>query len=334
MPKSLAFSLPTPPIFLFWLAVVLIGSSHWLGFITPPVALAMGLAFALAFEHPYRRQSSTTMKWLLQASVVGLGFGINFTSILHAGEKGFGFAVASIAGTLVLGWLLGNFLGVGEKASRLISVGTAICGGSAIAAIAPIIEADDAEVSVALGTVFVLNALALFIFPALGSALGLTQEQFGLWAAIAIHDTSSVVGAAAKFGAEALSTATTVKLSRALWIVPLALGAAVWMKRKRPLASASANASANAPSTTVALPYFVVLFILASLVNTFVPGASSLGTWLVPAAKTGLTLTLFLIGAGLSKKMLASVGIQPMVQGFLLWIAISAASLFAILHLL
>ncbi|MFY7998072.1 MAG: YeiH family protein [Candidatus Kapaibacteriota bacterium] len=328
MPKPTAFSLTTISKFLFWLAVLLIGGSHWLGFITPPVALAMGLAFALAFKHPYRSESTTTVKWLLQASVVGLGFGMNFTSVLQAGAKGFGFTVVSIVGTLALGWLLGNLLGVGSKSSRLISVGTAICGGSAIAAVAPIIEAEEAEISVALGTVFVLNALALFIFPALGTALGLTQEQFGLWAAIAIHDTSSVVGASAKFGAEALATATAVKLSRALWIVPIALGAAFWMKRKR-----SFNTT-NAPAKAVNLPYFVLFFIIASLINTFVPGASNLGVWLVPVAKTGLTLTLFLIGTGLSREMLASVGIKPMIQGVVLWIAISTASLFAIIHLL
>jgi uncharacterized integral membrane protein (TIGR00698 family) len=328
MPKPTAFSLTTISKFLFWLAVLLIGGSHWLGFITPPVALAMGLAFALAFKHPYRSESTTTVKWLLQASVVGLGFGMNFTSVLQAGAKGFGFTVVSIVGTLALGWLLGNLLGVGSKSSRLISVGTAICGGSAIAAVAPIIEAEEAEISVALGTVFVLNALALFIFPALGTALGLTQEQFGLWAAIAIHDTSAVVGASAKFGAEALATATAVKLSRALWIVPIALGAAFWMKRKR-----SFNTT-NAPAKAVNLPYFVLFFIIASLINTFVPGASNLGVWLVPVAKTGLTLTLFLIGTGLSREMLASVGIKPMIQGVVLWIAISTASLFAIIHLL
>lgn len=330
MPKpiAIAFSLTMIPKFLFWLAVLLIGGSHWLGFITPPVALAMGLAFALAFKHPYRSESTTTVKWLLQASVVGLGFGMNFTNVLQAGAKGFGFTVVSILGTLALGWLLGNLLGVGSKSSQLISVGTAICGGSAIAAVAPIIEAEEAEISVALGTVFVLNALALFIFPALGTALGLTQEQFGLWAAIAIHDTSSVVGASAKFGAEALATATAVKLSRALWIVPIALAAAFWMKRKR-----SFNTT-NAPAKAVNLPYFVLFFIIASLINTFVPGASNLRVWLVPVAKTGLTLTLFLIGTGLSREMLASVGIKPMIQGIVLWIAISTASLFAIIHLL
>lgn len=318
---------------LFWLLLVIIASGFWLTWISPPVALLLGLGFALTTDHPYRQESSKAMKWLLQASVVGLGFGMNITSVLKAGQTGFGFTVASIAGTLGLGLLLGKILGVQQKASQLIAVGTAVCGGSAIAAVAPVIEAEDAEISVALGTVFVLNAVALFVFPPLGTALGLTQEQFGIWAAIAIHDTSSVVGAASKYGAEALSIATTVKLSRALWIIPITLGAAfVVLRKQRTMTSVihSPLATDASPKTAIHLPYFIGFFIVASLINTFIPGASVLGLLLVPIAKIGLSLTLFLIGAGLSRQMLVSVGLKPLLQGLVLWIAISLAALWAV----
>ncbi|MCU0424059.1 MAG: putative sulfate exporter family transporter [Candidatus Kapabacteria bacterium] len=310
---------------LFGLGIVLVLGSYWIPQISPPLALALGLVFALTGEHPYRTQSTQAMKWLLQASVVGLGFGMNIMSVIKAGQTGFFFTLASILGTLGIGMMLGKLLGVRKGASQLISVGTAICGGSAIAAVAPVIKAEEAEISVALGTVFVLNALALFIFPPLGAALGLTQEQFGIWAAIAIHDTSSVVGAASKYGAEALSIATTVKLSRALWIIPITLGAALLLHRNH-----RQGAQENSPKTKIQIPYFIGFFVLASLVNTFLPGASVLGLWLVPLAKTGLTLTLFLIGTGLSRTMLASVGVKPLVQGVVLWIGISVAALWAV----
>lgn len=314
---------------LFWLLLAIIASGYWLTWISPPIALLLGLGYALTFEHPYRKASSTAMKWLLQASVVGLGFGMNFLSVLKAGQTGFGFTVASIVGTLGLGLFLGKILDFQQKVSQLIAVGTAICGGSAIAAVAPVLEAEDAEISVALGTVFVLNAVALFAFPPIGAALGLTEHQFGLWAAIAIHDTSSVVGAATKYGAEALSTATTVKLSRALWIIPISLAAALWMKRKHTSTTAEIRSSAR-----VMIPYFIVFFLGASLINTFVPGASNLAFVLVPLAKTGLMVTLFLIGAGLSRTMLAKVGLKPFLQGVLLWISISGTALLSILYFL
>lgn len=322
---------------LFWLGVAIVLSSVWLPIISPPVALALGILFAFTVEHPHRQASSRTIKWLLQASVVGLGFGINAYSIVKAGQTGVGFTIAGIAGTLSLGLLLGKFLGVRGHSSYLISVGTAICGGSAIAAVAPVLKADDTEISVALGTVFVLNALALFLFPPLGSALGLTQEQFGVWAAIAIHDTSSVVGAAAKFGSEALTTATTVKLSRALWIIPVTLATALWVRKSAAAAlsnESSNEASVSASGTKVAIPYFVLLFILASVITTFLPGASTLGAYIVPLAKAGLTLTLFLIGTGLSKTMLLTVGIKPLLQGVVLWVAVSALALWSVISFL
>jgi uncharacterized integral membrane protein (TIGR00698 family) len=310
---------------VFWLGVAIVLSSVWLPIISPPVALAMGIVFAFTVEHPYRKASSDAMRWLLQASVVGLGFGINAYSIVKAGQTGVGFTIAGIAGTLAFGTLLGSLFGVRKRASYLISVGTAICGGSAIAAMAPVLKADDAEISVALGTVFLLNAAALFLFPPLGMALGLTQEQFGVWAAIAIHDTSSVVGAAAKFGTEALAIATTVKLSRALWIIPITLATALWMQR-----NAAKQGADNASRAKITIPYFVLFFVLASVITTFVPGASMLGLYLVPLAKVGLTLTLFLIGTGLSKTMLSAVGIKPLLQGVVLWIVVSALALWSV----
>lgn len=322
---------------LFWLGVAIVLSSVWLPIISPPVALALGILFAFTVEHPHRQASSRTIKWLLQASVVGLGFGINAYSIVKAGQTGVGFTIAGIAGTLSLGLLLGKFLGVRGHSSYLISVGTAICGGSAIAAVAPVLKADETEISVALGTVFVLNALALFLFPPLGTSLGLTQEQFGVWAAIAIHDTSSVVGAAAKFGSEALATATTVKLSRALWIIPVTLATALWVRNSAAAAlgkESSHEASASASGTNIAIPYFVLFFMLASVITTFLPGASVLGAYIVPLAKAGLTLTLFLIGTGLSKTMLLTVGIKPLLQGVVLWVAVSALALWSVISFL
>ncbi|MDT8287849.1 MAG: putative sulfate exporter family transporter, partial [Elusimicrobiales bacterium] len=220
---------------------------------SPPLALALGLALALTVGHPFRAHNGRAVKYLLQASVVGLGFGMNFRAVLAAGSAGAGYTAITIAATLAAGLLAGRLLGVGRKTSALISAGTAVCGGSAIAALAPILDADEHEISVALGTVFILNAAALFLFPPLGHAAGLSQTQFGLWSAIAIHDTSSVVGAAARYGGEALELATTVKLARALWIVPLALAAALLAGKK---------------NAKIAMPYFIFAFLLASALAT------------------------------------------------------------------
>jgi len=223
------------------------------GWISPPIALAMGLVFALVIGNPLPCLAQKTSKLLLQASVVGLGFGLNLGTLLAAGRTGIGFTVCSIVGTLLLGWWVGRMLKVDSQASTLVSCGTAICGGSAIAAVAGVIKADGRAVSVALGTVFLLNAVALFIFPPIGHALHLSQNQFGVWSAIAIHDTSSVVGAAAKYGDEALRVATTVKLVRALWIVPLALGLAFFTGRK---------------GAKIAWPWFILFFVAAACVRT------------------------------------------------------------------
>ena len=284
---------------------------------SPPVALALGLLLAQTLGNPFPTQTKAATARLLQYSVVGLGFGMNAHAAAQAGRAGILFTVASIFGTLVLGYFAGRWLGLGRHVTHLISCGTAICGGSAIAAVGPVLRAKDEEMSVALGTVFVLNAIALFAFPPIGHALAMTQQQFGLWCAIAIHDTSSVVGAAKVYGDQALQVATTVKLARALWIIPVSIGTALISKQK---------------GVKITIPYFIFGFIAAMLLNTYVPALHPLGPELVALAKVGLTLTLFFIGAGLSAKTVRSVGIKPYVLGIVLWLVISTGSLYVILH--
>ncbi len=279
----------------------------------PPLALALGLLFALTLGSPFNTSRPT--KLLLQISVVGLGFGMNLQKVLEAGHSGILFTLATIAGTLLLGYLLGRAMHISSGTAHLISSGTAICGGSAIAAVGPVIGATDEEMSVSLGTVFILNSVALFIFPLIGAALQLTHSQFGIWSAIAIHDTSSVVGAAAAYGAEALQIATTVKLTRALWIVPLTLGTAYAFRRT---------------TGRVAIPWFILFFLLASLVRTYVPAPAITWDVLVRIARIGLTVTLFLIGSALSRQSLAKVGFRPLILGVTLWVLISIAGLWAV----
>lgn len=249
---------------------------------------------------------------------------MNFTAAMAAGKQGFLFTVASILGTLILGAIVGKLLGIDKKISHLISSGTAICGGSAIAAVSPVIDAKEEQISVSLGIVFILNSVALFIFPPIGHWLLLSGQQFGLWSAIAIHDTSSVVGAASAYekytiGAGALGVATTVKLARALWIIPVTLGSAFLFKSEK---------------KSVKIPWFIGWFVVAMLINTYVPQIQPYSKYVVMAAKIGLTVTLFLIGSGLSKKAIQSVGIRPFIQGVLLWIVISVTSLYAVMHLI
>jgi uncharacterized integral membrane protein (TIGR00698 family) len=284
---------------------------------SPPIALALGLALALTLGHPFASRNSKATKLLLQTSVVLLGFGMNLQKVVEAGRTGFVFTIVTIVGTLLLGFLIGRAMNISRTTSHLISSGTAICGGSAIAAVGPVVNATDEEMSVALGTVFILNSIALFIFPMIGHRLGMTQSQFGVWAAIAIHDTSSVVGAAAKYGADALQIATTVKLTRALWIVPVTLATAFFFKRK---------------SAKVTIPWFILWFVVASVLRTYIAAPAEVWSTLTMLAKIGLTITLFLIGAGLSRKSIAAVGARPLILGILLWIAISSVSLFAVLR--
>ena len=281
------------------------------GYLSPPFALAAGLIYGLTFVHPYSLDAKRMSTLLLQGSVVGLGFGMDLQQVLQVGQSGFFYTAASISFAMLLGWGLGAILNVKKSVSFLISAGTAICGGSAIAAIAPISGASEEEIAVSLGTVFVLNSVALLTFPAIGSALHLTQMQFGLWAALAIHDTSSVVGASAKFGAVALAVGTTVKLARALWIVPMSVGTAFLRKSK----------------ARIRWPWFILFFCLAAVANTYVHVFQPVYPALKHMGVVGLTVTLFLIGTGLSKKTLAEVGVRPLLQGVLLWIVVASGSL-------
>ncbi len=284
--------------------------------ISAPIALLLGIVVSNFIGHPFSAAASKFTKYLLQASVVGLGFGINAQSALQAGSQGLLFTVATIFGTLLLGYLVGKMLKVDDKTSQLVSVGTAICGGSAIAAVSPIIQAEQKQISVSLGIVFILNSVALFVFPVIGHLLDLSQAQFGLWSAIAIHDTSSVVGAASEYGPEALKIATTVKLARALWIIPVSFGMAFLYKNS---------------AGKVTIPYFIGWFVVAMLLNSYLTPVQTISPYLVSLAKAGLKLTLFLIGASLSIKMLQSVGPRAMVQGLVLWLVISLVSLWVIM---
>jgi uncharacterized integral membrane protein (TIGR00698 family) len=289
------------------------------GLASPPVALALGLIFGLGFSafgltHPYGAGARKLSRWLLQASVVGLGFGMDLHEVIRVGRSGFLYTLLSISFTMLAGMVLAELFKVERKPAFLISTGTAICGGSAIAAVGPITHASDEEMAISLGTVFVLNSVALLTFPFLGAALHLTQTQFGLWAALAIHDTSSVVGAAAKYGVVALAVGTTVKLARALWIVPVALATAVVKGAK----------------AKIQWPWFIALFCLAAVCNTYLPaGAPAYGP-LTKLAKIGLTVTLYLIGSGISVATLKEVGHRPLLQGVALWLLVSVASLWLI----
>lgn len=270
------------------------------------------------FGNPFIEFNHKAITFLLQFSVVGLGFGMNASNAFSAGKEGFVLTIASIFSTLIFGFLLGKWLKTEKKTSHLISCGTAICGGSAIAAISPVIKSNENQTSIALGVIFMLNSIALFVFPFIGHQLGLSQKDFGLWCAIAIHDTSSVVGAANKYGAEALQIATTVKLARALWIIPISLLTAIIFKNK---------------NSKIKIPYFIGLFILAMLMNSYVPKVSVFAPYVVNVAKIGLTITLFLIGATLNITTLKSVGVKPLLQGIFLWIFIAALALGSILYL-
>ena len=294
----------------YWLCAI---GSLWT---SPAVALFMGIAIALTIGAPYTKSNKKLSKYLLQAAVVGLGFGMNLHSSLAAGKEGMLFTIVSVVGVMIMGVLLGRLLKVNPKNAYLISSGTAICGGSAIAAVAPIIDADDNDTSLALATIFILNAVALFIFPPIGEALGLTQQQFGTWAAIAIHDTSSVVGAGAAYGEEALQVATTIKLTRALWIFPLALVSILIFRSK---------------GKRIAIPWFIFLFILAMLANTYLAIPEQINSMVVRVARKALSVTLFLIGCGLSLGAIRKVGAKPLILGVALWVLISVLSLLVVI---
>jgi len=296
---------------VIFILCLLVSSS---GFVSTPVALVIGLVFGLLFPHPYSRQTKAASKYLLQASVVGLGFGMNLHQVIQAGRSGFVYTALGISFALLVGMGLGVLFQVKRVPAFLISTGTAICGGSAIAAVGPITEASDEEMAVALGTVFMLNSIALLTFPQIGTALKMTQQQFGLWAALAIHDTSSVVGAAAKYGAVALGIATTVKLARALWIVPVSLGTAMVRGAK----------------AKIQWPWFIGLFCLAAVCKTYLPAGAGAYSLAVKVAKIGLTATLFLIGSGISVGTIKRVGHRPLLQGIILWLIVLTGTLWLI----
>lgn len=296
---------------LFFIGVILAAS----GLISPPLALLGGFAYGLALAHPFHVESRNLSKFLLQASVVGLGFGMNLREVIHAGRTGFVYTALSIAGAMLFGLGLGYLMQVKSKAAFLISAGTAICGGSAIAAVGPIADASEEEMAVSLGTVFILNSVALLLFPFIGLALHMSETQFGLWSALAIHDTSSVVGATAKYGPTALAVGTTVKLARALWIIPLSVATAVILKSK----------------ARIQWPWFILLFCIAAVLNTVAPAFNPVFAILSRLGRIGLNVTLFLIGTGLNKETLTNVGVRPLLQGFTLWVVVGVGTLALIL---
>jgi uncharacterized integral membrane protein (TIGR00698 family) len=306
-----AENLKTVLIKTFFFAGLIVSAS---GTISPPVALTAGILFGLSVAHPLPADSKDLSRFLLQASVVALGFGMNLHEVIKAGRSGFVYTALGISFALAVGLGLGKLLQVRGNSSFLITAGTAICGGSAIAAVGPIIQADEQEMAVALGTIFILNSVALLVFPMIGWALHLTEPQFGLWAALAIHDTSSVVGAASKYGAAALVVGTTVKLARALWIVPLAL----------------ITAAVKRSNSRVKLPWFILFFCLAAVVNTYVPNIARLTQAFFTLGRFSLTAVLFLIGTSISRSALKEVGWRPLAQGILLWLVVALTSLYFI----
>lgn len=295
---------------LFFLLLIL-SVTPWCG---PATALTAGVLFSLLVGTPYPKGSSVWSRRLLQLSVVGLGFGVGIIDVWHAGREAVLYTPVSIALTVAAGLLLGRMFGTPPKASILVSFGTAICGGSAIAAMAPVINADDEDIAVSLATVFSLNAVALILFPPLGHIFGLTERQFGLWAALAIHDTSSVVGAASAYGASALAIGTTVKLARAVWIAPSALVASRFTHTR----------------TKTGMPLFIIGFIAAASLRSLLPSLLPLWQALALLARQGLVITLFLVGNGLTREVLRRVGIRPLAQGAILWIIVSAAVMAAV----
>lgn len=283
--------------------------------ISPAIALFIGLVYALIFKNPYPKFNKKTSKYLLQASVVGLGFSMNVNESLKSGSDGMLFTIASVFGVMIIGVLIGHWLNINRKTSYLISSGTAICGGSAIAAVGPVVKANENEMAVSLGVIFILNAIALFIFPPLGHYFDLTETQFGTWAAIAIHDTSSVVGAGEAFGPTALHTATLIKLTRALWIIPLALITMLIFRDK---------------TKKISIPWFIFLFIIAMIINTYCNIPYEVSKTLAWLSKKGLILTLFLIGASLSISSIKNVGVKPLLLAIALWIIIGVSSFFVV----
>lgn len=307
-------------IYIILIVMMLIPVSYFIGGdepVSPAFALLLGLIFAFTFENPFPKFNKKCSKYLLQASVVGYGFSMNLIKSLQSGAEGMTFTVVSVVGVMIIGVALGYWLHIERKTAYLISSGTAICGGSAIAAVGPVLKANDNDMAVSLGVVFILNAIALFIFPPLGHLAGMSETQFGTWAAIAIHDTSSVVGAGDAYGDTALEVATLIKLTRALWIIPLALVTMLVFRDK---------------SAKISIPWFIFLFILAMVINTYAGLPVEFGKTMAFWAKKGMVITLFLIGASLSLKSIRAVGIKPLVLAIMLWIVIGVSSFFVVMN--
>ena len=313
---------------LHWALFALIALVMLLPLVTPPMGLAAGLVFALLFGSPLGAKNSKWASQLMKVCIVGLGFGISFAAVLNAGSTGLWITGIAAMSVVASGVILGALMRVDRTAARLISSGTAICGGSAIAALAPVLRAKSEAIAVALAVVFILNAVALYLFPPVGMALGLNQEQFAIWSAIAIHDTASVVGAAASFGDQALELATVLKLARALWIVPLVLVFA-WVVRRAMLHE---NAS-EGDAVKMQWPWFIGVFVLASACRSLLPEGQAVFDGIAAAARQLLVLTLFLIGAGLSIEALKSVGVRPLLHGVLLWLLTGGLTLWFVLSL-
>ncbi len=294
----------------------LLATACLLPWISAPIALLAGIIFTNVFRPTTVKSKSSIVKRLLQISIIGLGFGMNINNALEVGKEGLILTIFTLIFVFLLGWGLSKIFGLDKKISYLISSGTAICGGSAIAAVAPLIKANEKEISIAIGTVFILNAVALFAFPVIGHVLELTQHDFGVWSAIAIHDTSSVVGAASQYGEEALEIATTVKLSRALWIIPLSIITMIIFRQTE---------------NGIKFPYFILLFIIAMLISSWLPQFTDFFGWISYFAKRLLVLTLFLVGTQLTLETIKTAGVKSMLFGSILWVIISVVSLLLIL---
>jgi uncharacterized integral membrane protein (TIGR00698 family) len=299
---------------------VLLAVACLLPWAPPWAALIAGMALALTLGNPFAAQSKSWSKILLQVSVVLLGFSMDLGKVIAAGRDGILFAFLSITAVFLLGWATQRLLRIRPVTGLLVSTGTAICGGSAIAAMSSVVDAPQEDVSVSVGTIFLLNAVALIVFPPLGHTLGLTQHQFGVWSGIAIHDVASVVGAGKQYGAEALDVATAVKLSRVLYLIPITLIAAAWIYRGR-------KADDQGAKVKPQIPWFIGGFLLASVARTYLPDVATSAPTIKMVATAGLALALFLIGTGISKATLKAVGVRPLLQGVLLWAFISVAAL-------
>lgn len=297
-----------------------------LPFISGAVALMAGVMIALLLGNPYAAITRKLSPKGMAIGIIGLGAGMNLAVIGAVGAQGLVYTLCGIALAFAAGTLLGRVFKVGRDISVLLCAGTAICGGSAIAALAPVIRAKDHEISIALSTVFILNALALVIFPPIGHALDLTEHQFGLWSALAIHDTSSVVGATLQYGPQAVETGTTVKLSRALWIIPMAFAIGIIRARQDRKSGTTPDAAGKAKR-----PWFILWFLVAAALVTFFPVLQPAGDMASLIAKRVLIATLFLIGAGLTREALRHVGFAPLMQGVCLWAVVAGGTLAAIM---